>query len=33
MSYFWERLRELDAYPKPIEDFRIKTMIGGSGER
>jgi len=26
----WERLKELDAYPKPLEDFRIKTLGGGT---
>jgi hypothetical protein len=30
MSTFWEKLRDLDAYPKPLEDFRIKTFGGGA---
>jgi len=30
MASFWEKLRELDAYPKPLEDFKIKTFGGGA---
>jgi len=26
------RLRQLDAYPKTLEDFRIKTFSGATGE-
>jgi len=29
----WTRLRQLDAYPKTLEDFRIKTFSGATGER
>ncbi|CAG7734841.1 unnamed protein product [Allacma fusca] len=29
-SALWERLRDFDAYPKPLEDFRIKTLGGGT---
>jgi len=28
----WTRLRQLDAYPKTLEDFRIKTFSGATGE-
>jgi len=27
----WTRLRQLDAYPKTLEDFRIKTFSGATG--
>lgn len=30
MASVWEKLKELDAYPKPLEDFRIKTFQGGA---
>ncbi|CAL8100765.1 unnamed protein product [Orchesella dallaii] len=30
MATVWEKLKELDAYPKPLEDFRIKTFQGGA---
>lgn len=26
-----ETLKQLDAYSKPIEDFRVKTVSGGTG--
>lgn len=29
MATVWDKLKELDAYPKPLEDFRIKTFHGG----
>ena len=28
----WTCLRQLDAYPKTLEDFRIKTFSGATGE-
>jgi len=30
MGALWESLKGLDAYPKPLEDFRIKTLGGGA---
>lgn len=27
-----ETLKQLDAYSKPIEDFRVKTVSGGTGK-
>jgi len=29
-SQIWERIKELDVYSKPLEDFRIKTLVGGT---
>ena len=28
-----ERLRRFDAYPKTLEDFRVKTFGGATGKR
>lgn len=28
---FYERLRQFDAYPKTLEDFRVKTFGGALG--
>ena len=29
----FSKLKQFDAYPKTIEDFRIKTLGGATGER
>jgi len=30
MSTFWNRIRSLDAYTKPLDDFKVKTLTGGA---
>lgn len=32
MQSLVQRLREFDAYTKPLEDFRVKTLTGGAGK-
>jgi hypothetical protein len=32
-NYIFVRLRYLDAYPKTLEDFRIKTYGGAAGKQ
>ena len=28
----WGRLKQFDAYPKTLEDFRVKTYVGASSK-
>ena len=32
MAGMWGRLKQFDAYPKTLEDFRVKTYVGASSE-
>jgi hypothetical protein len=29
---FFDRIKQLDAYPKTLEDFRVKTLAGALGK-
>ena len=29
----WGKLKQFDAYPKTLEDFRVKTYVGASSKR